>query len=66
MKKGSFYIFLLLIAASLFLGTGTAFASNGNIDSSSLQVALTNQNPDAARPGEPVELSGYRTEYRKY
>ena len=57
MKKGSLYIFLLLIAASLFLGTGTAFASNGNIDSSSLQVTLTNQNPDAARPGEPVELT---------
>lgn len=57
MKKGSLYIFLLLIAACLFLGTGTAFASNGNIDSSSLQVTLTNQNPDAARPGEPVELT---------
>ena len=27
------------------------------IDSSSLQVNLTNQNPDAARPGEPVELT---------
>jgi hypothetical protein len=41
------------------LGAGTALAatSNGIIDSSSMQVNLTNQNPDAARPGEPVELT---------
>ena len=35
----------------------STWISNGNIDSSSVQVNLTNQNPDAARPGEPVELT---------
>jgi len=29
----------------------------GVIEGSSLQVSLSNQNPDAARPGEPVELT---------
>jgi hypothetical protein len=39
------------------LEAGTALGANGLIDSSSLQVNLTNQNPDTARPGEPVELT---------
>ena len=57
MKK-SFLTFLLLLSAFLCLGVGTAFgASNGNIDSAAVQVNVTNQNPDTARPGEPVELT---------
>ena len=57
MKKFSLLTILLLLSAFICLGAGTALGSNGNIDSSSLQVNLTNQNPDAARPGEPVELT---------
>jgi len=57
MKRFSFLILLLLAAAFICLGAGTALGSNGNINSASLQVNLTNQNPDTARPGEPVELT---------
>ncbi|HET8686295.1 MAG TPA: COG1361 S-layer family protein, partial [Methanosarcina sp.] len=40
------------------VGAGkTLSASNGNINSATVQVSVTNQNPDAARPGEPVELT---------
>lgn len=58
MRKFSLLTFLLLLSTFLCLGVGTALgASNGNIDSSSVQVNVTNQNPDTARPGEPVELT---------
>jgi len=57
MKTFSFLTLLLLSTAFICLGVGTALGANGLIDSSSLQVTLTNQNPDAARPGEPVELT---------
>ena len=57
MKRFSLLTILLLLSAFICLGAGTALGSNGNIDSSSLQVNLTNQNPDSARPGEPVELT---------
>jgi len=57
MKRFSLLAILLLLSAFICLGAGTALGSNGNIDSSSLQVNLTNQNPDVARPGEPVELT---------
>lgn len=57
MKIFSFLKILLLSAVLICLGVGTAYCSNGNINSASLQVNLTNQNPDAARPGEPVELT---------
>ncbi|MGB9131378.1 MAG: COG1361 S-layer family protein [Methanosarcina sp.] len=58
MKKLSLLTLLLLLAAFISIGAGTALgSSNGNIDSSYVQVNLTNQNPDAARPGEPVELT---------
>ncbi len=58
MKKLSLLTFLLLFSTFLFLWVGTAFgASNGNINSADLQVSVTNQNPDTARPGEPVELT---------
>ena len=58
MKTFSFLTLLLLSTAFICLGAGTALGqSNGMIDSSSVQVNLTNQNPDAARPGEPVELT---------
>ncbi|AKB29510.1 hypothetical protein MSSIT_2791 [Methanosarcina siciliae T4/M] len=57
MKKFSLLTILLLISAFACLGTGTALGSNGAITSSSLEVSLTNQNPDYARPGEPVELT---------
>ena len=57
MKKFSLLIALLLLIAFMFIGVGTALGSNGMINSSSVQVNLTNQNPDAARPGEPVELT---------
>jgi hypothetical protein len=39
------------------LGVGTVHGESNFMDSSSVQVNLTNQNPDAARPGEPVELT---------
>ncbi len=57
MKTFSLLTLLLLLTAFISLGAGTALGSNGMIDSSSMQVNLTNQNPDAARPGEPVELT---------
>jgi hypothetical protein len=57
MKIFSLFKTLLLISIFICFGAGTALGSNGNIDSSSLQVNLTNQNPDTARPGEPVELT---------
>jgi hypothetical protein len=37
--------------------TSVRSVSSGLIDSSYLQVNLTNQNPDAARPGETLELT---------
>ncbi len=58
MKKLSLLTLLLLLAAFISIGAGTALgSSNGNIDSSYVQVNLTKQNPDAARPGEPVEIT---------
>lgn len=57
MKKCSLLIFLLLFSAFIYTGAGTALASNGDIKSASLEVNLAKQNPDAARPGEPVELT---------
>ena len=57
MKKCSLLIFLLLFSAFIYPGAGTALASNGDIKSASLEVNLAKQNPDAARPGEPVELT---------
>jgi len=58
MKKFSLLTFLLLLSMFLCLGVGTALgASNGDINSASVQVNVTNQNPDTARPGEPVELT---------
>ncbi|WP_292379512.1 COG1361 S-layer family protein [Methanosarcina sp. UBA289] len=57
MKKFFLLTFLLLLSVFICLGAGTALASNGDIKSASVDVNLTNQNPDAARPGEPVELT---------
>ncbi len=57
MNKFSFLTLLSLFTVFICLGAGTAFGASGLIDSSALQVNLTNQNPDAARPGEPVELT---------
>lgn len=58
MKKFSLLTLLLIFSAFICLGAGTALgASNGNINSASVQVNLTNQNPDSARPGEAVELT---------
>jgi hypothetical protein len=57
MKAIYFLTLLLLLTTFVCLGAGTALGANGLIDSSSLQVNLTNQNPDTARPGEPVELT---------
>jgi hypothetical protein len=58
MKKFSLLTILLLFSAFICLVAGTALgSSNGDVDSSSLQVNLTNQNPNTARPGEPVELT---------
>ncbi|RXA17401.1 hypothetical protein EQO05_12170 [Methanosarcina sp. MSH10X1] len=57
MKKFSLLTLLILYSSMLALGAGTAFAASGLIDSSSVQANVTNQNPDAARPGEPVELT---------
>ncbi|AKB17822.1 MULTISPECIES: COG1361 S-layer family protein [unclassified Methanosarcina] len=56
MKKISILMLLILLLLIIPLTAGTALASR-LIDSSSIQVSLTNQNPDAARPGEPVELT---------
>jgi len=57
MRKFSLITLALLLSAFMCLGVGTALGSNGNIQSASLDVNLTNQNPDYARPGEPVELT---------
>jgi len=57
MKKFSILTLLLLSTALICLGAGTVLGESNFMDSSSLQVNLTNQNPDAARPGEPVELT---------
>ncbi len=57
MKKFSLLTIILLFSVFICLGAGTALGSNGNINSASLDVNLTNQNPDSARPGEPVELT---------
>src|SRR5512145_477057 len=58
MKKFSLLSLLMLLTVFITLGAGTSLgASNGNINSAAVQVNLTNQNPDAARPGEPVELT---------
>ncbi|HET8687000.1 MAG TPA: hypothetical protein VFM18_10100, partial [Methanosarcina sp.] len=58
MKKFSLLTFLLLLSMFLCFGIGTALgSSDGSINSASLEVNVTNQNPDAARPGEPVELT---------
>ena len=56
MKKISILLLLVVLLLIVPLSAGTVLAS-GLIDSSSVQVSLTNQNPDAARPGEPVELT---------
>ena len=57
MKKFSFLTLLLLSTVLICLGVGTVLGESNFMDSSSVQVNLTNQNPDAARPGEPVELT---------
>jgi len=57
MKEFSLLTLLILYLSVLMLGAGTAFAASGLINSSSVQANVTNQNPDAARPGEPVELT---------
>jgi hypothetical protein len=58
MRKFSLLIIFLIFSVFVCLGAGTALgASNGYITSSNLDVNLTNQNPDTARPGEPVELT---------
>jgi hypothetical protein len=57
MKTFSFLTLLMLSTVLICMGAGTAFGSNGLIDSSAVEVNLTNQNPDAARPGETVELT---------
>jgi hypothetical protein len=57
MKKFPLFIFLLLFTVFISFGAGTALGASGLISSSSAQVNLANQNPDAARPGEPVELT---------
>lgn len=57
MKKFSFLTLLLLSTVLICLGVGTVLGGSNFMDSSSVQVNLTNQNPDAARPGEPVELT---------
>jgi hypothetical protein len=57
MNKFSLLSLLLLFTAFICLGAGTALGASGLMDSSYLQVNLTNQNPDVARPGEPVELT---------
>ena len=57
MKNFSLLTLLIIYSSVLVLGAGTTFAASGLIDSSSVQANVTNQNPDAARPGEPVELT---------
>jgi uncharacterized repeat protein (TIGR01451 family) len=51
---------LVLFLLTIYTTCNTALGANvitGLIGSSALQVNLTNQNPDPARPGEPVELT---------
>ena len=60
MKNFSLLTLLIIYSSVLVLGAGTTFAASGLIDSSSVQANVTNQNPDAARPGEPVELTEHR------
>ena len=54
-------LFLLLFSMLTILTTcNTALGDNvvtGLVDSSTLQVNLSNQNPDPAQPGMPVELT---------
>jgi hypothetical protein len=58
MKKFSLLTLLLIFSSIMVLAAGTALGtSNGNINSAAVQVNITNQNPDTARPGEPVELT---------
>ena len=57
MKKLSLLMILLVLSAIIPLNAGTALASTGLIDSASIQIDLTKQNPEAARPGEAVELT---------
>jgi hypothetical protein len=57
MKKFSLIMLLLIFLSVMVLGAETAYAAGGLIDYSSVQVNMTKQNPDAARPGEPVELT---------
>ncbi len=57
MNKFSFLTLLLLSTALICLGAGTVLGDSNFMDSSSVQVNLTNQNPNPARPGEPVELT---------
>ena len=57
MKKFTFLAFFVLSTILICLGVGTALGESNFMDSTSVQVNLTNQNPDAARPGEPVELT---------
>ncbi|HIH75123.1 MAG TPA: hypothetical protein HA306_08125 [Methanosarcina sp.] len=58
MRKFPLLTILLIFSVFVCLGAGTALGtSNGYITSSNLDVNLTNQNPDTARPGEPVELT---------
>jgi hypothetical protein len=57
MKTFSLLTLLLLFIAFICLGAGTALGENSLINSPYVQVNLTNQNPDTARPGEPVELT---------
>ena len=74
MNKLSFLSLFFLFAIFMCAGIGTAFgavssstgsSASGLIDSSAVQVNLTNQNPDAARPGEPVELYSKCAKHRK-
>jgi uncharacterized repeat protein (TIGR01451 family) len=51
---------LFLFLLTIYTTCNTALSANvitGLIGISALQVNLTNQNPDPARPGEPVELT---------
>jgi len=48
--------FMLAFCTTCNIAQGANVAT-GLVDSSSLQVNLTNQNPDSAQPGEPVELT---------
>jgi hypothetical protein len=57
MNKFSFLTLSLVFTVFICLGAGTTLGASGLIDSSALQATLTNQNPDAAHPGEPVELT---------